>query len=370
MKNIIGDHLQVTIFGESHGAAIGGVIDGLPAGFKIDWKQVENQMKKRQGINSISTKRFEEDKVEVLSGYFNDATCGTPLAFIIRNNDTHSRDYESTKGIMRPSHADYVAHIKYNGFEDYRGGGHFSGRLTAPIVAAGSIAMQLLDKYNIKIGTHILKCNDFIDDTFSGDEKLLAKQIDDVNEMAFAMLNKTKAQACISFIEEVATKGDSVGGILQSAIINVPCGVGEPFFHSLESRISHYLFSVPGLKSVSFGIGAKFADGYGSELNDELYYDHRVKTKSNNNGGINGGISNGMPIIIESVIKPTPSIYKQQNSINIDTQKNVKLNIKGRHDPAIFHRARVVVDSMIALAIIDAMMEFKGINSMQEEGEK
>ena len=243
------------------------------------------------------------------------------------------------------------------GWQDYRGGGHFSGRITAPLVAAGAIAMQVLKEKGILIGSHIQKSRTIEDIPFSENIEELQKQVERVNTMDFAVLDDTAAADMKAMIEEAANEGDSVGGILESCILNVPAGLGEPFFDSLESTLSHLLFSVPAVKGIEFGLGFGFSDVYGSEANDPITYDKGFHTATNNNGGINGGISNGMPIRIRTVIKPTASIYKEQNTVDLKTHEAVKLQIQGRHDPAIIHRARIVVDSVLAIGILDQLME-------------
>ena len=368
MKNTIGNNFAITIFGESHQRAIGVVIDGLAPGIKINFELVNRMMNQRKAKGKISTQRHEADEVEIISGFFEDHTTGTPLTILIQNTSQHSNDYQQLKTRLRPGHADYSAFKKYEGYQDYRGGGHFSGRISAPLVCAGAIAMQVLNQKGIKIGSHIKQLHHLEDIPFSDDESLLEQQIDDVNNMDFAVLDKDKKQAMISFIEACAKDKDSCGGILESAILHVPAGLGEPFFDSIESRLSHLLFSVPAVKGVSFGLGFDFSKHLGSEVNDPFYYDEKsdkVKTRTNCNGGINGGISNGMPLIINTVIKPTPSIFKQQESIDAMTHQSVQLTIQGRHDPAIIHRARIVVDSVLAIGLLDLYLEHQATISMK-----
>ena len=333
------------------------MIDGLAPGIKLDMDFIASVMEKRKAKGRISTQRKEADELHIVSGYFNGHTTGTPLTILIENTNTRSNDYEKTKYRLRPSHADYTANEKYMGWQDYRGGGHFSGRITAPLVAAGAIAMQVLKEKGILIGSHIQKSRTIQDIPFSDDTEELQAQIERVNTMDFAVLDTEAASAMKAMIEEAANEGDSVGGILESCILNVPAGLGEPFFDSLESTLSHLLFSVPAVKGIEFGLGFGFADIYGSEANDPITYDNGFHTATNNNGGINGGISNGMPIRIRTVIKPTASIYKEQNTVDLKTHEAVKLQIQGRHDPAIIHRARIVVDSVLAIGILDQLME-------------
>lgn len=368
MKSMIGNNVQLTIFGESHGNGIGLVLDGLAPGIKLDLDKINHQLDLRKPRGKISTSRKESDAPNFVSGFFDGHTTGTPLCIMFENANTQSKDYSKTKDLMRPSHADYSGFIKYKGFNDYRGGGHFSGRLTTPIVCAGAIAKQILESKGIFIGSHILKVRNIYDEGFNYlDEAQLKEQIIDLNDKHFPVLNEDSSKRMMTHMEEAAKMGDSVGGVIETGIVNMECGIGEPMFHSLESVISHYLFSVPAVKGVEFGLGFEFANHYGSDVNDAFYYDNeRVKTKTNNNGGINGGISNGMPIIIKSVIKPTPSIYKEQDTVNIASKTDEKLQINGRHDPAIVHRARVVIDSVVALAVLDLMVERHGYMWMEE----
>ena len=255
---------------------------------------------------------------------------------------------------MRPSHADYTADIKYMGYQDYRGGGHFSGRTTAPLVAAGAIFIQILKSKEIEIGTHILKCKNERDKDFSSNEIILLKEIKEVNEKYFPVLEKDAEEKMKNIIEKAGEELDSVGGILETAVTGLPAGIGEPYFNSVESVLSHLIYSIPAVKGIEFGGGFRMTDMYGSEANDSFYYENgKVKTKTNNNGGINGGITNSMPLIMRTAVKPTPSIYKEQESIDISKGENVKFNIEGRHDPAIIHRARVVIDSMTAFGLLD-----------------
>ena len=362
MKSSIGKNVQLSVFGESHGNGIGMVLQGIAPGIEIDFEYVNKQLDLRKPKGKISTQRKESDAPIVISGVFEGKTTGTPICIMFENNNTQSKDYSKTKDIMRPSHADYSGHIKYNGYNDYRGGGHFSGRLTTPIVCAGAIAKQILAKKGICIGSHILQMNDIFDTSFETTNMAALKvQIDKVNDLYFPVIDDISSVSMQQKIEATASVGDSIGGVLESAIIGLEAGIGEPMFDSLESVLSHYIFSVPAVKGIEFGLGFDFANHYGSEVNDAFYYDNEtIKTKTNNNGGINGGISNGMPLLIKTVIKPTPSIYKKQESINLSTKTNTTLQIEGRHDPAIIHRARVVVDSMIALALLDVICERYG----------
>lgn len=367
MKNNFGTNISMTIFGESHGPCIGITLDGLPAGFKIDLERIKEDMEKRKAKGSISTQRHEDDEVEIVSGFFNGYTTGTTLTILIQNKNTQSKDYSDIQYRLRPGHADFSAYEKYHGFQDYRGGGHFSGRLTAPIVAAGNICRQILETKNILIGSHIEQLYALHDAPFSNNIDELKKQIQTLNKKEFATLDEQVAQNMEQAILEAKNEQDSIGGILESAIINLPAGIGEPFFDSIESILAHLLFSIPAVKGVSFGAGFQMASKKGSEANDAFIMNDTIQTKTNNNGGINGGISNGMPIIIHTCIKPTPSIYKTQETVDYKTKESQTLNIKGRHDPCILHRARIVVDSMIAFGILDLLMSSNANNILEKE---
>ena len=352
MKNTLGQNVTITLFGESHGAALGAVIDGLAPGIAVDEEFISAQLSLRRPVGSISTPRVENDKFEILSGVFEGKTTGTPICIVIPNENTKSKDYSEMRSKARPGHADFTAYEKYHGFEDYRGGGHFSGRITAGIVAAGAIAISALKNKGIYIGTHISKCGG-IDATKFSD---LKTEIDALNKKQFAVLDDNKAEEMIDAITNAKNSGDSVGGLLETAVLGVPAGVGEPWFDSMESLLSHALFSIPAVKGVEFGEGFKLSDMLGSEANDSLYSDgDTVKTRTNNNGGINGGITNGMPIILRTAVKPTPTISKEQETIDFINRKNTVIAAGGRHDPCIVHRARVVVDSIVAIVLCDVL---------------
>lgn len=352
MKNTFGNSISLTIFGESHGTHIGAVLDGIAPGIKIDRDFIASQMDKRAAKGEISTSRRETDEVAILSGVFEERTTGTPICFVIENNNTKSRDYSETKSLARPGHADFTANCKYHGFEDYRGGGHFSGRVTAGLVAAGAVVIDALKDKGIFIGTHIKRCGGVSDRDFLD----IAADINELSKTDFAVLDANASLKMKEAITNAASEGDSVGGILETAIVGLPKGIGEPWFDSFESLVSHILFSIPAIKGVQFGKGFELADMRGSEANDEFEVkENEIITKTNNNGGINGGITNGMPVVLSCVVKPTPSIYKPQNTVDFETYENKQINIKGRHDPAIIHRARVVVDSAVAIAVADML---------------
>ena len=357
MKNTFGNNISITLFGESHGEYIGAVLDGVCAGIQINEEYIQSKLEQRKPHGAISTKRCEPDKVEIVSGVYNGVTTGTPITILIKNTNTSSKDYSQLKDTPRPSHADYVAEVKYGGNQDYRGGGHFSGRLTAPIVAAGAILSFALLQKGIRIGTHIKALHGITDRDFSD----LEADISLLDKKLFPVLDETSEAEMTEEILNAAKMGDSVGGILQSAVIGIPAGVGEPWFDSLESMLSHALFSIPGVKGVEFGLGFGFADLYGSEANDPFATDgEKIFTKTNNNGGINGGISNGMPITFNVAVRPTPSIFKEQDTVSLSKMENTALKIEGRHDPAIIHRARAVVDAISVIAIADALVTAYG----------
>ncbi len=352
MKNTFGESVAVTLFGESHGKAIGAILDGIAPGIAVDEDFIAHQMDLRRSVSSLSTARKEADKVIIMSGVKDGVTTGTPIALMIENGDTHSKDYEALKYVARPGHADYSAYCKYHGYSDTRGGGHFSGRITAGLVAAGAIAIKALENIGVHIGTHIAKCAGVSDRKFENYEE----DIKNLSEMPFAVLNGEAAEQMKNEIEKAKAEGDSVGGILETAVTGLPAGVGEPWFDTLESVISHGIFAIPAVKGVEFGDGFALADMRGSKANDPYRVENgNIQTETNHNGGILGGISNGMPILFRTAIKPTPSIYKAQNTVDFSKNENTELAIKGRHDPAIVHRARVVVDSMTALILCDML---------------
>ena len=360
MGAIWGKNIRISIFGESHGNAIGINVDGLPSGVKLDMDFIKNEMARRApGRSNLSTPRKEGDQVEILSGFFNDMTTGTPLCGIIRNTNTRSKDYSKLKDMMRPGHADYTGRERYSGYNDYRGGGHFSGRITAPVVFAGSIAKQILKKEGIEIGSHVKSIGN-IEDQYFSDDTLNSETFEKFSKENLPVIQNGLEKEMESLILDASSKLDSVGGIIEAAAINIPAGIGEPFFDSLESVLSQLLFSIPAVKGVEFGIGFEITKMYGSEANDEMYVeDGKVKTTTNNNGGILGGITNGMPVVFRVAIKPTPSISKTQKTVDISNLKDTSLEVHGRHDPCIVPRALVVVEAVTALAVLDLLMESK-----------
>lgn len=357
--NSFGRKLKLTIFGESHGLSIGAVIDGLPSGVELNLDFIKSEMLRRApGKNKISTTRKETDDFIIESGFFNGYTTGTPLCVRIKNSDSHSKDYSILKNLMRPSHGDYPGFVKYKGFNDYRGGGSFSGRLTASIVFAGSIAKQILkERYNIEIFSHIYSIKDIEDRPFNllGEPKeILSKLL----EKKLPVLDDKKISPMEEEILKAKSMGDSVGGVIECMVNNVGAGLGFPFFDSVESVISHGVFSIPSVKGIEFGKGFDITKLFGSDANDEYYFDEEknIKTKTNNNGGILGGITNGMPIIFRVAIKPTPSISLPQHTINISEKTNEILEIKGRHDPCIVQRAVPVIENITAFTILDLIL--------------
>ena len=353
MKNTFGTSVSVTVFGESHGEAIGAVIDGIAPGLTVDYGYIDLQLARRRPSSGVDTARQEKDEYKIVSGVFEGRTTGTPIAIIIPNTDTRSKDYSKIKDTPRPSHADYAARMKYHGYEDYRGGGHFSGRITAALVAAGAICQMALDGIGVKIGTHILKCAGVCDRPFENYED----DIKALKSKAFPVLSHKEDEMSEAILKAKGER-DSVGGILQTAITGVPAGVGEPWFDSVESMLSHALFGIGGIKGIEFGAGFSMADMRGSQANDKFLYENgRVVTETNNNGGINGGITNGMPIVFNCAVKPTPSISREQTTVDLAKAENTTLIIEGRHDPAIVRRACAVVDSVSAICICDMIAQ-------------
>lgn len=354
--NTWGNKIKISIFGESHGGGIGAVVDGIPSGLKIDAEFIKSEMARRApGRDNLSTPRKEADEVEILSGVFDGKTSGTPICAVIRNTNTRSKDY--TPNLLRPGHADFTGFAKYGKTHDFRGGGHFSGRITAGLVFAGAIAKLCLKQSGITVGSHIKKVHSISEDSFS-DLSLTPELLNEISRKDFPVIDDSVGEKMKAEILAAAADKNSVGGIIECAVLGVKAGIGSPFFASLESRISSLVFSVPAVKGIEFGCGFDFADMYGFDANDQFETDGKeIYTKTNHNGGINGGISNGMPIIFSTVIKPTPSIAKPQNTVDIEKMENTTLEITGRHDPCIVQRAAVVIESAVALAILDAMNE-------------
>lgn len=357
MSSVIGDKIKLSIFGESHGEAIGCVIDGLPAGIKIDMNAVYKDMQRRApGKDKTATPRLEKDIPHILSGMLDNVTTGAPLAMVIENTNTKSGDYSNLMTVPRPGHSDYPAYVKYGGNNDIRGGGHFSGRLTAPLVFAGSVAKQILSQRGVAIGAHIKQIGsvcDAVSDLNKTDKSLL----DTLSSSTFSLIDETKEQAMRDEIEKARLSLDSVGGIIECFAVGLPVGLGGNMFDTVEGKLASILFGVPAVKGVEFGIGFGFADKRASEVNDQYEIKNgRVATLSNNNGGVLGGMTDGAPLSVSVAIKPTPSIAKKQKSVNLQTMENAELEIHGRHDPCIVVRAVPVIECAVALGLLDLMM--------------
>ncbi|MBR0087714.1 MAG: chorismate synthase [Lachnospiraceae bacterium] len=348
-------------------------MDGLTPGITVDEDRIGYMLKKRRPYGSISTGRVEQDPYEIVSGVFQGKTTGTPLCFLIPNQQQDSTVYEENRGPARPGHADYTAFMKYHGFEDFRGGGHFSGRLTAALTAAGALVMSALEEKGIYIGTHIKKLGQVEDRNFQEvciHEEENAQQTPEKTDIfealkediaylysqRFPVLDKKKAALMQEEILKAKEALDSVGGILETAVCGLPAGLGEPWFDTAEGVLSQALFSIPGVKGVEFGDAFALSSGYGSEYNDRfVQINGQTLTKTNRNGGVNGGIMNGMPVVFRTAVKPTPTIGKAQETVDFIKEENTVISGKGRHDPAIIHRAAVVQDAVTALVIYDMM---------------
>lgn len=357
MSGTWGNGIKISIFGESHGKAVGVNIDGLKAGILLNLDNIRKEMQRRApGYNEFSTPRKEEDEFEILSGFFNGKTTGTPLCAVIYNTDKKSEDYEKLKRVMRPSHSDYTGYMKFGGFNDYRGGGHFSGRLTAPLVFAGAICKQLLGSRGIIIGSHINSIGAEQDEPFNP-ISIEADTLRLLGSKAFPVLNTKSEVLMKEVIIRARERKDSVGGVVETAVLGIEPGIGEPFFDSVESTLAHLIFSIPGVKGLEFGAGFNISRISGSKANDEYYMDgEEVMTYSNNNGGIIGGITNGMPLIFRTALKPAASIGKLQRTIDIEKKQNVEIEVQGRHDPCIVPRALPAIEAVAAIALLDLIM--------------
>lgn len=356
MSSTYGENLKLSIFGQSHGAAIGMVLDGIPAGLPVDEEALQAFLNRRApGQNDYSTPRREEDRPDFLSGILNGFTCGAPIAAMIRNHNTRSGDYANLKDCPRPGHADYTAQMKYRGFQDCAGGGHFSGRLTAPLCIAGGLCKQWLEARGIRIGAHIAAIAGVADLPFDP----LSPQLDAV-QADFPVLDSNAGEQMRATISQARMELDSVGGIIECAVTGLPVGLGEPMFGGVESRIAQIVYGIPAVKGVEFGIGFDAAALRGSQNNDPYRMeDGRVVTASNNCGGILGGITNGMPLLFRAAIKPTPSIAREQQSVSLQRGENQPLIVKGRHDPCIVPRAVPVVEAAAAIALLDLLLDGK-----------
>lgn len=356
MSSTLGDKIKISVFGESHGNGIGVVVDGLPAGVKIDLDKVLTQMARRApGKDKTATPRKESDLPRILSGMLDDTLTGAPLCAVIENTNTRSGDYGNLLSCPRPGHSDYTAFVKYGGVNDIRGGGHFSGRLTAPIVFAGAICRQILEQKGIKIAAHISSIGKVRDKNFDPvniDNNL----IDRLNLSSFALIDQSAEDKMREVVESARMSLDSVGGTIECVVTGIDAGFGDPMFDGVEGVIAKAVFGVPAIKGIEFGKGFELSQMRGSESNDPFEYNEgKVVTSTNNCGGILGGITNGMPIIFKAAVKPTPSISQKQQTVDLQTKQNAELEIKGRHDPCIVPRAVPVIEAVTAIAIINLM---------------
>lgn len=358
MSSTFDGNIRISIFGQSHSGGIGCVIDGLPSGEKIDIDELHAFLSRRApGKNAWSTPRKEADIPEILSGLADGMTCGAPLSAVIRNTNTRSQDYSDLRDIPRPGHADYTAHIRYGGYQDVAGGGHFSGRLTAPLCIAGGICKQILKRRGITIGAHILRIKDETDTPFHP-VNLTAEDLLAPGRKDFPVLDDSAAQRMQAAVQAAREAGDSVGGIIECVATGVPAGIGDPMFDGMENRIARIVFAIPAVKGVEFGAGFDVARMTGSENNDPYFMDGgTIRTRTNNAGGILGGITSGMPVIFRAAVKPTPSIAREQESVSLSRKENATLAVRGRHDPCIVPRAVPVMEAAMAIAILDALLE-------------
>ena len=361
MRGQWGNKLQLSLFGESHGEAVGIVIDGLPAGIALDMEAVALDLARRSpGRDPTATQRREPDAVRVLSGLYRGATTGAPLCGVIDNVGARSQDYDALLSVMRPGHADFTGWVKFSGFNDPRGGGHFSGRLTAPLVFAGAVARQVLARDGVTVGAHIQSIHT-VRDGLLDDADIPAETLDALRTMRFPLLDPGIEQAMRAEIERAHANGDSVGGVVACAAVGVPAGWGEPFFGSVESVLAGLLFSIPAVKGVSFGGGFGLTTMLGSEANDPFVIDgERIRTTTNHHGGVLGGITSGMPVTVRVGLKPTPSIARTQRTVDLRTHQPAELNVGGRHDPCIVPRAVPVVESAVLLGLLSLALEVGG----------
>ena len=358
MADIWGNHIRLALFGESHGAAIGITIDGIPAGLQLDMDEILFEMARRApGKSRIATARKESDMPEILSGVKDGVTTGTAITAIIRNSNQHSADYGDKPDVLRPGHADYTGNVRYFGFQDHRGGGHFSGRLTAPIVFAGAVCRQYLSQHGITIGAHVESIRDIHDERFDPMLQWIPDR-DRLRREVIPTIDPAKSAAMEEAVTEARAQGDSLGGVIECAVVGLPAGLGAPFFDSVESILSHLMFSVPAVKGIEFGLGFAGAGLTGSQCNDEMTYaGETIHIVTNHAGGINGGISNGNPVIFRVAVRPTPSIAKAQHTVSLQNRTNVLTGTGGRHDPCIVPRAVPVIEAMAAIGIAELWKE-------------
>ena len=360
MASIWNNRISISIFGESHGAGIGVVIDNLPPGEYIRMEEILAFMSRRAPKkNKTSTPRNEKDIPQIMSGLYNNRTTGTPLCAVIQNTDQHSNDYKNVQTLARPGHADYTGAKRYQGFNDVRGGGHFSGRLTAPLVFAGAVCAQILERRGIYTGAHIASIHGIKDKEFIY-TNVTREELLDIRKKEFPVIDDEAGKKMIEDVDKARRSLDSLGGIIECAAINIPAGIGSPMFDGLENSISQLVFGIPAVKGIEFGIGFKAAELLGSQNNDEFYVDDHghVLTRTNNHGGILGGISSGMPLVLRVAIKPTPSIAQPQNTIDYTNLSNDVISIKGRHDPCIVPRAVPCVESAVNIALLSHILEY------------
>ena len=364
MSSSYGKNIKLTIFGQSHSKAIGMTLEGIPAGKKIDYEKLFEFMQRRApGKNAYSTPRKEADAPEFLSGVVGNITCGTPITAVIMNTNTRSSDYDILKNIPRPGHADYTGYVKYGEDRDYTGGGHFSGRLTAPLCIAGGIALQLLEDKGIKVYSHIASIGGIKDSAI--DPLCPEKALSGVATKDFPVISDEQGEQMKDFIALKKAEGDSVGGVIECAVTGLPAGVGDPMFDGMENRIAEIIFGIPAIKGLEFGNGFEASELSGSENNDEFCIkDGKVETLTNNCGGILGGITNGMPLVFRVAVKPTPSIAKEQKSIHLSTKEETTLVVPGRHDPCIVPRAVPCIEAAAALAVYDALCDAASTHDM------
>ena len=352
-----GSKIKLTIFGQSHSQAIGCVLDGIPAGIKLDAERIEAFMARRApGKNAMSTARKEADKPKIISGVVDGITCGAPICAIIENSDTRSGDYEKLRNLPRPAHSDFAAYMKHNGFNDIRGGGNFSGRMTAPLCFAGAICAQILESKGIHIGAHIASIG-LVDDEKFDPVNVSKAEFDCIKAKELPVICDEKGEEMAQVVAEARADGDSLGGTVECAVIGLPVGIGDPIFDGVENKISAAVFGIPAVKGIEFGSGFEGSMLKGSENNDEFICENgKIKTKTNNHGGILGGITSGMPVIFRCAFKPTPSIVKEQQTVNLATNEAEALVIGGRHDPCIVQRAVPCVEAAAAVAIADFIL--------------
>ncbi len=358
MSSLFNGGISVSLFGESHGKGIGVILDNLPAGEEIDLDKIGEFMARRAPKkDGTSTMRNEKDIPEILSGLYNGRTTGTPLCAVIMNSDQHSGDYGNISHIARPAHADYTGYLRYNGANDPRGGGHFSGRITAPLVFAGAVCAQILEHRGITTGAHIVSVKDISEPRFDP-MNITAEQLDSVKKRSFPTVSEEAETAMRKVINDARESLDSVGGVVECAAVGVPAGIGSPMMDGLENIIARLAFAIPAVKGIEFGNGFGCTDIFGSENNDDFVIDNgEVRTSTNNHGGILGGISSGMPIIFRAAFKPTPSISRPQNSVDFKELAPAELIIKGRHDPCVVPRAVPCVEAAMNIALVSALME-------------